>query len=148
MVKTKEESKALNQFKDPCVIISASGNLAGGRILHHLKSRLSDSRNTVLFVGYQPQGSLGRLLSEGKKEVKIHGKRIGVKARIESLDGLSAHADSEEILEWVSGLKHPPSRIFLVHGEREAQESLKGKLQNVITSKIVIPEYLEEVELR
>ncbi len=147
MVKTTEESKALNQFKDPCVIISASGNLAGGRILHHLKSRLSDPRNTVLFVGYQPEGSLGRLISEGKKEVKIHGKRIAVKARIESLDGLSAHADSEEILEWMSHLKHPPSRIFLVHGEPEAQESLKGKLEKVISSKIVIPEYLEEVEL-
>ena len=147
MVKTTEESKALNQFKDPCVIISASGNLAGGRILHHLKSRLSDSRNTVLFVGYQPQGSLGRLLAEGKKEVKIHGKRIAVRARIESLHGLSAHADSEEILEWVSHIKHPPSQIFLVHGELQAQESLKGKLEKVITSKIVIPEYLEEVEL-
>ena len=147
MVKTTEESKALNQFKDPCVIISASGNLAGGRILHHLKTRLSNSRNTVLFVGYQPQGSLGRLLAEGKKEVKIHGKRIAVRARIESLDGLSAHADSEEILEWVSHIKHPPSRIFLVHGELEAQESLKDKLEKVITSKIVIPDYLEEVEL-
>ena len=148
MVKTTEESKALNQFKDPCVIISASGNLAGGRILHHLKTRLSNSRNTVLFVGYQPQGSLGRLLAEGKREVKIHGKRIAVRARIESLHGLSAHADSEEILEWVSHIKHPPSRIFLVHGELEAQESLKGKLEKVITSKIEIPEYLEEVVLR
>ena len=145
--KTTEESKALNQYKDPCVIISASGNLAGGRILHHLKSRLSDPRNTVLFVGYQPEGSLGRLIFEGKKEVKIYGKRIVVRARIESLDGLSAHADSEELLEWVSHLKHPPSRIFLVHGELEAQESLKGKLEKVITSKIEIPEYLEEVEL-
>jgi len=147
MVKTTEESKALNQFKEPCVIISASGNLAGGRILHHLKSRLPDPRNTVLFVGYQPQGSLGRLISEGKKEVRIHGKRVAVKARVESLDGLSAHADSEEILEWVSHLKHPPSRIFLIHGEPEAQESLKGKLEKVITSKIEIPEYLEDVEL-
>jgi len=147
MVKTTEESKALNQFKEPCVIISASGNLSGGRILHHLKSRLPDSRNTVLFVGYQPEGSLGRLVSEGKEEVKIHGKRIAVKARIELLDGLSAHADSEEILEWMSHLKHPPSRIFLVHGEPEAQESLKGKLEKVISSKIVIPGYLDEVTL-
>ena len=150
MVKTTEESKALNQLKDPCIIISisASGNLSGGRILHHLKSRLPDPRNTVLFVGYQPEGSLGRLISEGKKEVKIHGKQVAVRARIELLDGLSAHADSEEILEWVSHLKHPPSRIFLVHGEPEAQEGLKGKLEKVITSKIEIPEYLEEVELR
>ena len=147
LVKTTEESKALNQFKGPCIIISASGNLSGGRILHHLKSRLPDSRNTVLFVGYQPEGSLGRLISEGKKEVKIHGKRVAVNARVEVLDGLSAHADSEELLEWVSHIKHPPSRIFLVHGELEAQESLKGKLEKVITSKIVIPEYLEEVQL-
>jgi len=148
LVKTTEESKALNQFRDPCVIISASGNLSGGRILHHLKSRLPHSRNTVLFVGYQPEGSLGRLISEGRKEVKIHGKRVAVNARVEVLDGLSAHADSEEILEWVDHMKHPPSRIFLVHGEPEAQEGLKSKLEKVITSKIEIPEYLEEVELR
>ena len=90
---------------------------------------------------------MGRLISEGKKEGKIHGKRVAVKARVEVLDGLSAHADSEEILEWVSHIKHPPSRIFLVHGELEAQESLKSKLEKVITSKIVIPEYLEEVQL-
>jgi metallo-beta-lactamase family protein len=147
LVKTTEKSKALNQFKGPCIIISASGNLSGGRILHHLKSRLPNSRNTVLFVGYQPEGSLGRLISEGKKEVKIHGKRVAVNARVEVLDGLSAHADSEEILEWVAHIKHPPSQIFLVHGEPEAQEGLKSKLEKVITSKIVIPEYLEEVQL-
>ncbi len=147
LVKTTEESKALNQRKGPCIILSASGNLAGGRILHHLKTRLPDHRNTLLFVGYQPEGSLGRLILEGKREIKIHGKRIPVKARIEQLDALSAHADSKGLVEWVSHLKEPPSRVFLVHGEPEVQEVLKGKLEKVLTSKIEIPEYLEEFEL-
>ncbi len=90
---------------------------------------------------------MGRLILEGRREIKIHGERIPVKARIEQLDALSAHADSKGILEWVSHLKDPPSRVFLVHGEPEAQEELRGKLEKVITSKIEIPEYLEEFEL-
>ena len=147
LVKSVEESKALNEVKHPCVIVSASGNLAGGRILHHLKSRLSDRRNTVLFVGYQPQGSLGRLIMEGKEEVKIHGGRVPVRARIATLDALSAHADSGEILEWVSHIQDPPQKIFLVHGELESQEALKAQLEQVISSEIVIPDYLDEFEL-
>ncbi|MDA2934206.1 MBL fold metallo-hydrolase [Acidobacteria bacterium AH-259-D05] len=148
LVKSVEESKALNQQKYPCVIVSASGNLAGGRILHHLKNRLSDHRNTVLFVGYQPQGSLGRLILEGKEEVKIHGTRVAVRAQICSLDALSAHADSEEIVAWVSHIQHPPEQIFLVHGEPQAQEALKEKLEKVTSSRIMIPEYLEEIQLQ
>ncbi|MEE8350299.1 MAG: MBL fold metallo-hydrolase [Acidobacteriota bacterium] len=147
LVKSVEESKALNEVKTPCVIISASGNLAGGRILHHLKSRLSDSRNTVLFVGYQPHGSLGRLISEGMKEVKIHGARVPVRARIASLDALSAHADSSELVEWVSHIKDPPRKIFLVHGELDSQQALKAQLEEVISSEIVIPDYLDEFQL-
>ena len=148
LVRSADQSKALNEFEDPCIIISASGNLAGGRILHHLKHRLGDHRNTVLFVGYQPEGSLGRLILEGKKEVKIHGVRVSVRARIAHLDALSAHADSKELLQWVSHLKEPPSHIFLVHGEPAAQEALKGSLEKVIPSQIEIPQYLEEFEFQ
>jgi metallo-beta-lactamase family protein len=147
LVKSVEESKALNEVKSPCVIVSASGNLAGGRILHHLKNRLADSRNTVLFVGYQPQGSLGRLISEGREEVKIHGRRVPVRARIATLDALSAHADSGELLEWVGHLKEPPRKIFLVHGELDSQQALKAQLEQVISSEIVIPDYLDEFQL-
>lgn len=147
LVRSVEESKALNEMKDPCVIVSASGNLAGGRILHHLKNRLSDSRNTVLFVGYQPHGSLGRLIVEGMKEVKIHGGRVPVRAKIASLDALSAHADSSEILEWVSHIRDPPQKIFLVHGELESQQALQAQLERVISSEILIPDYLDEFQL-
>ena len=147
LVRSVDESKALNEVKYPCVIVSASGNLAGGRILHHLKSRLADRRNTVLFVGYQPQGSLGRLIVEGKEEVKIHGRRVPVRAKIACLDALSAHADSSEILEWVSHIQDPPRKIFLVHGELESQEALKKQLEEVISSEIVIPDYLDEFQL-
>lgn len=147
LVKTSKESKALNRYQKPCVIISASGTLAGGRILHHLVNRLSDARNTVLFVGYQPEGSLGRLLVEGRKEVKIHGVRVPVQARIAYLDALSAHADSDEILNWLAGFERPPSRIFLVHGEVRAQKALKARLGEVTSSQVILPAHLQRFDL-
>ncbi len=147
MVKTSQESKALNRYRKPRVIISASGTLAGGRILHHLKNRLSDPQNTVLFVGYQPEGSLGRLLLEGRNEVKIHGVRVPVRARIANINALSAHADSEEIVSWLSGLDRSPSRIFLVHGEVRAQEALKEKLAEVASSQVILPAHLQRFDL-
>ena len=147
LVRSVEQSKALNEFEAPSIIISASGNLAGGRILHHLKTRLRDHRNTVLFVGYQSRGSLGRLIVEGRKKVKIHGTQIAVRARVVALEALSAHADAEDIRRWVGHIKQPPSWIFLVHGEPPAQEALKAKLQEAVPSKIEIPDYLWQTEL-
>lgn len=134
-------------FRGPIYCSRASGTLAGGRILHHLEHRLPDHRNTVLFVGYQPQGSLGRMLIEGRKEVKIHGGRVKVRARIVALDALSAHADSEEILAWMQGFDRFPSHIFLVHGETGAQEALPEKLRRVVPSQICIPQHLQRFDL-
>ena len=147
LVHSVEESKALNERTEPSIIVSPSGNLAGGRILHHLKRRLPDRRNTVLFVGFQPEGSLGRLILEGIEQVRIHGGGVPVNARIESLNALSAHADSAGILEWLGRFKRPPSRIFLVHGEPAAQEALKEKIPRVHPSQVSIPDHLEEVKL-
>ena len=99
----------------------------GGRILHHLRKRLPDERNTVIFVGFQAAGTRGRRLVDGEEEVRIFGEFVPVRAHIERLDNLSAHADSREILRWLGGFKRAPEKVFLVHGEPGAQEALKTR---------------------
>jgi metallo-beta-lactamase family protein len=106
------------------VIISASGMLSGGRILHHLKRRLPDSSTTLVFVGYQAEGTLGRRILSGEREVTIHGERVIVSARVRSIPALSAHADQRGLLDWIAGLKERPRRVFLVHGEEEPRRAL------------------------
>lgn len=124
LARTQEESMALNAVRGPVIIISASGMATGGRILHHLKLRLSDRRTTVLLVGFQAAGTRGRDLLEGASEVRIHGEDVRVKAHVESLDGLSAHADQGELLQWLSGFERPPRATHLVHGEPDATAAL------------------------
>jgi len=125
-VQDVEESKALNRMPGPAVILSASGMCTGGRILHHLKWRLPDARNAVLFVGYQAQGTRGRLLRDGAEHLRIHGQDVPVRARIASVDALSAHADRNELLRWLKGFDPPPQQTFIIHGEPEASEALAG----------------------
>ena len=124
LAKTQEESIALNAVRGPVIIISASGMATGGRILHHLKLRLSNRRTTVLLVGFQAAGTRGRSLLEGVDELRIHGEDVRVRATVESLDGLSAHADQGELLQWLSGFERPPRATYLVHGEPDAAEAL------------------------
>jgi len=118
------ESKALNDLTGPIIIISASGMATGGRILHHLARRLPDERTTVLLVGFQSAGTRGRLLEEGAREVKMLGQLIPVRARIERIDALSAHADRDDILRWLEGFERPPRVTYLVHGEPAAALAL------------------------
>lgn len=115
--RTPNESKAINRVEGPVIIISSSGMATGGRILHHLEKRLPDPRTTVLLVGFQAAGTRGRLLQEGAKVLRMHGQDIPVSARVETIDGLSAHADREDILRWLSGFRKPPRQTFVVHGE-------------------------------
>ena len=124
LVTTIQESKGLNRLDGPVIIISSSGMITGGRILHHLLSRLSNPLTTVLLVGYQSEGTRGRALQEGAKEIKILGEMVPVNAKIETLDGLSAHADQGEILEWLSGFTKAPRQTYLVHGEGPKMQSL------------------------
>lgn len=124
LARTPEESKALNRISKPAIFISASGMAAGGRVLHHLKQRLPDPETTVLLVGYQAIGTRGRSLQDGAKTLRMHGQDVPVNAKIEVLDGLSAHADKNEIVKWLSGFKRPPRQTYLVHGEPEAAENL------------------------
>jgi metallo-beta-lactamase family protein len=111
------ESRAINQLHGPIIIISASGMATGGRVLHHLRLRLPDERTTVLLPGFQAVGTRGRLLQDGAKEIRIHGQSVPVRARVEQMDGLSAHADRDELLQWLASFERPPRTTFVVHGE-------------------------------
>lgn len=116
------DSMMLNEDKSPKIIISASGMCEAGRIRHHLKHNLWDSRNSIVFVGYQAEGTLGRMLIEGAKEVKLFGETISVKAEIHNLEGFSGHADQKGLMDWLSGFRQEPEQIFLVHGELESKK--------------------------
>ncbi len=124
LCKLAEDSKAINNMKGPFIIISASGMAAGGRVLHHLQHRLPDPTTTVLLAGYQSIGTRGRTLQDGAKKLKMFGEEIPVNARVEMLDGMSAHADQKEILKWLSGFKRPPKHTYIVHGEPESSQAL------------------------
>ncbi len=127
--RSAQESKALNFLKNPAVIISASGMAEAGRILHHLKNNIEDPRSTVLITGFQAPETLGRRIVDGQKRVKIFGEDYDVRARVESLTGLSGHADRSELLDWAGHLKRPPRHVFLVHGEPDAAFALADTMR-------------------
>jgi metallo-beta-lactamase family protein len=146
-VSSTQQSKELMRVNFPCVIISSSGMATGGRVLHHLQHALSDPRNTVLFVGYQAEGTRGRQLLDGATEVKIHGLMVRVAARIAKIDSMSSHADAAEIERWLSGFDAPPTTTFLVHGEPGQLEALKQNIEYRFGWDVRIPDYRESIEL-
>ena len=131
----------------PAVVISSSGMATGGRVLHHLKDALPDPRNTVLLVGFQAVGTRGRQLLDGFKAVKIHGQNVPVRANIDRIESMSAHADSSEILRWLGGFKSPPKRTFLVHGEPRAMDALGVTIGNRLGWDVHMPQLDELVTL-
>ena len=139
--RTADESKALNEKNESSIIISASGMCEVGRIKHHLKHHLWDPNSTILFVGYQAPGTLGRRIVDGEKRVKIFGEEIAVNARIEYIEGYSGHADQEWLMNFVYSFITKPKHIFLVHGEPTGQEILKSKIVDEIGLPVTIPEY-------
>ena len=145
--KTVEESRALNESNESCIIISASGMCDVGRIKHHLKHNLWNPNSTILFVGYQAPGTLGRAIVEGAKKVKIFGEEIAVNARVEYIEGYSGHADQEWLLNFVYSFINKPKHIFLVHGEPEGQEVLKEKIEETTNIPVTIPSFGESYEL-
>lgn len=146
--KTVEESKALNMSDEPCIIISASGMCDVGRIKHHLKHNIWNPKSTILFVGYQAPGTLGRRIVDGQKKVRILGEEFAVKARIEYIEGYSGHADQEWLLNFVYSFRNKrPKAIFLVHGEPHAQNELKDKIEQNVGTKVLIPKYGDKIEL-
>lgn len=146
-ITTPDESKKIDTANFPAIIISASGMATGGRVLHHLKTFASDDRNTILFTGYQADGTLGDRIVKGAREVKIHGGMVPIRAEIRELSNFSAHADYSEILEWLSHFKKAPRNVFITHGESEAALSLKHKIEERFGWRCLIPQYLQEVDL-
>ena len=144
---TAEESKALNMDTSPAIILSASGMCEVGRIKHHLKHNLWDPNNTILFVGYQAPGTLGRSIVDGATKVKIFGEEIAVNARVEYIEGYSGHADQTWLLNFEYSFTNPPKHIFLVHGEEEGQEILKQKIEETSECKVSIPNFGDSFEL-
>lgn len=145
-VRSAGQSKKLNELRGPGIIISASGMATGGRILHHLRHRLRQARNTVLFVGYQSEGTRGRRMLDGEAEVKIHGELVPVRAEVRSISGFSAHADWRESLQWMDGFSQAPRQTLLVHGEPSALEALRARVQ-ARGWNVSVPRHLEKVEL-
>jgi metallo-beta-lactamase family protein len=145
--KSRNESKAINKQKSRAIIISASGMATGGRILHHMKERLAHPENTMLFIGYQAEGTRGRTILEGNPTVKIHGEQVPISANVASISGFSGHADYDEILAWLMGFNRPPEKTFLVHGEPEASAALAEKIRDRFGWNVVVPEFGQSFEL-
>lgn len=145
--KSQEASMSLNDHRGDAIIISASGMATGGRILHHLYHRLPNEQDSIIFVGYQAEGTRGRRLLEGETTSRMYGIDVQVKAKIHYIEGLSAHADQEELIEWAEGFASKPKITFLIHGEKEASEALSGKLKEELDWNTIVPEYLESFVL-
>lgn len=140
MVRSIEESKAINHIRGSCLIMAGSGMCTGGRIKHHLVHNISKAESTILFVGYQAQGTLGRQILDGQPEVRILGQIYPVRARIEQIQSFSAHADRDSLLDWLASFQEPQPKIFLIHGEEEALEAFAAAASSQF-SFVHIPKY-------
>ncbi len=147
IIASSNESKQLTQSRMPAIVISSSGMATGGRVLHHLKDALPSSRNTVMLVGFQAEGTRGRQLADGAQTVKIHGQTIPVQAHVTQIGSMSAHADSTEILRWLGGFEQPPKRTFLVHGEPAAMDPLAATIRGKLGWNVHTPQLDEVVTL-
>jgi metallo-beta-lactamase family protein len=142
-----QESRAVQESGDPAIIVSSSGMATGGRVLHHLERVLPDARHTVLFCGFQAPGTRGRLLLDGARTSRLHGREVSVAARIEQLDSISAHADSNETMQWLSGFEKPPRLTCLVHGEPDPMDTLKARIERELGWSVRAPVQGERIDL-
>ena len=147
LVRSTAESKAINTIKGSCVIMAGSGMCTGGRIKHHLIRNIARPESTILFVGYQARGTLGRLILERQEEVRIHGQYYPVRAQIAQSQGFSAHADRTALLKWLQSLQTAPRKVILTHGEEQAMQSLAGEIRKRTGWDVSTPDYLETLEL-
>ncbi len=147
MVRSVEESKEINYIRGSVIIIAGSGMCTGGRIKHHLVNNISRPESTVLFVGYQATGTLGRHIVDGAKEVRILGKHYPINARIVQINGFSAHADRDELLRWISELNKPPRQVFVVHGEADTTENFADFLEEKTGWNVAVAQYRQEFVL-
>ena len=129
------------------IIIAGSGMATGGRVVHHLKAFAPDPRNTILFAGFQAGGTRGAALVAGASEIKIHGEYVPVRARVEMIENLSAHADAGELLQWLGGFAQAPRKVFINHGEPMAADALRRAIEEKFGWNCQVPDYLESVVL-
>lgn len=146
-VNSIEESKRLGTHPFPKIIIAASGMLVGGRVLHHIKALGGDKRNTIVFTSYQAIGTRGYALLHGRNIIKIYGTMIAINAEIVEMSNISAHADYQEMLDWLKHMPTPPRRVFITHGDHRAPEFLQKKIQDILKWPCVVPEYLQIEQL-
>lgn len=147
MVESVDQSKSINRVKGSAIVIAGSGMCTGGRIKHHLVTNITRPESSVVFVGYQAVGTLGRFISDGAKEVRILGQTYGVKARIEQLSGFSAHADRDELLRWLSGFKTAPRRVFVTHGEPDTAQAFASFVRERRQFETTVPSFGDRVAL-
>ena len=147
LTRSAEESKAINNVKTPCIIISASGMVSGGRVLHHLVQRLPDARNAVLLAGFQAEGTRGRALQEGARSLKLYGQDVPVLAEIIQMGQLSAHAGKSELLRWLTAFPAPPKQTYLTHGEPVAAQALQAAIREKFQWKVAVARYLDTVPI-
>ena len=146
-LRSADESKSLNENHVPSIIVSASGMATGGRVLHHLKRMAPDPRNTVLFTGYQAGGTRGAKMLAGAATVKIHGEHIPVRAEVRDLSMLSAHADADEIMDWLRSFPHAPRMTFVTHGEPAAADTLRQRIEDELGWPCLVPDYRDSIGL-
>jgi len=147
LTRSVEDSKAINNVKTPCIIISASGMVSGGRVLHHLAQRLPDARNAVILAGFQAQGTRGRALQEGAKSLNLYGQAVPVNAEIVEMGQFSAHAGKSELLRWLTALPAPPKQTYLTHGEPVAAQALQAAIAEKFQWKAAVARYLDSVQV-
>ncbi len=147
LVRTTEESKAINTLRRACLIMAGSGMCTGGRIKHHLVHNIVRPESTILFVGYQAQGTLGRLIADGRSPVRIHGEVYPVRAEVQQIQGFSAHAGRQGLLRWVGNFQEPPRRLFLVHGDPDVSEGLGDLIREGRRWPVAVPGYLQDWSL-
>jgi metallo-beta-lactamase family protein len=143
----QEDSKAINEMRYPCIIVSSSGMVTGGRILHHLLHRLPDPRNQVIFIGFQAPGTRGATIKNGASSVRIYSQEVPIRAHVAALEQFSDHADTEELLRWLRTFKKRPQNTFLVHGEAEAASRLQAAISSSLGWKVDVARWLERIPL-
>ena len=144
---SREESKRLNNMRGARIIVSASGMLTGGRVLHHAMRVLPDENATIIFVGYQAAGTTGRRVQDGEGEVRIMKNWVPVRCRVEKVEGFSAHADWKAVLRWLEGLKIEPKEVFTTHGEPESAAAMAEHIRERFNWKVTVPQYQQKIEL-
>jgi metallo-beta-lactamase family protein len=143
---TAEQSKSINGIKEPCIIIAGNGMCSAGRIKYHIKDKIMDSRNTLMFIGYQARGTLGYWIKKGEKKIKLLGTEVDVNAKIESIDGFSAHADYNGLISWLKNYSPKPKKVFITHGEEEQSLAFSKRLNGKKFAPY-IPSFEEKLEL-